>query len=232
MYDHDYFEGGKPVSGKKRKRTGDDRMSELAKKAVDDAIRQLEQSTVTANSTTGRGSSTGLPRKPLGLNLGGSTDHRSSGRRANKGSSGCGSSSGTREEGIFSDISGLGSSGGRSPEQSSASVLSSLRSMQGRRQKHTPEDRTGTEQGQGADRLDPKAIFSRLKVVFSRGDGLDTGQGGAGGGFRRVALTTDQVLAQFGDLPDQFAPIFREMLRYVLSYLLSQSYFILIRCQC
>ena len=156
VYDHDYFEGGgRP--GAVKKKTGssdgnfcDKRVSELAKKAVDDAVKQLELSAAQHNSTANVN-----PRR-IGLGL------------------------------------GLGSSN----KLSSTNVLSNLRALS---KPETTPNRQSESLGHGS--VDHASILTRLRSIFKS----DTSQ--------RVALSTDEILRSFPDLPDQFAPIFREMLR-------------------
>lgn len=209
VYDHEYFEGGgegqerrggSMKRGRGERSDSDKRLSEMAKKAVDDAVRQLALSTA---STLGSGSSTAVGKRTgqglgLGLGLSASSSSVAPWSLVNQKSQVPRNSS----EGIFSSISGIGSGSGSSSNStlSSSSLLSNLRSLQGRPSSKQQDSNDSGQHSSGG--LNPASILLRLKNIFETPPGS-----------RRVVLTTDEVLANFGDLPDQFAPIFREMLR-------------------
>ena len=203
VYDHDYFEGGGSGSssgnggrrGSQRDAHEEKRLRDLAKKAVDDAVRQLELSTTNghhSNVRTSGSSSEGVPKRGLGLGLGSSKKLSIPFLNRDK----------NNNDGIFSSISGVGAGGSDIQNgSSSSSVLTNLRSMQGRRS--SSANRTAESSVQRTNNLDPSSILARLKRIFESSPGE-----------RKRYLTTDQVLENFGDLPDEFAHIFREMLRY------------------
>jgi hypothetical protein len=101
--------------------------------------------------------------------------------------------------GRFSSTSSRASS-----SSSSSSMLSGLRQLQGR----PPSSDSISEQASSTSTTltgSPmtSSVFIRLQNIFQQRSAMHTG------------LTTQELLAHFEDLPDQFAPIFREMLRRV-----------------
>ena len=79
---------------------------------------------------------------------------------------------------------------GQSRALSGASMLSTMRAIKGR---------TQSSRSQGDRDNDPTTILRRLKELFRQ----------------RSLWSTTEILSHFGDLKDDFAPVFREMLRFV-----------------
>mmetsp|Transcript_23102 Transcript_23102/g.33843 ORF Transcript_23102/g.33843 Transcript_23102/m.33843 type:complete len:1238 (+) Transcript_23102:142-3855(+) len=159
VYDHGYFEGGSSRSRRGQGRAQDARVSELARKAVDDALVHL------------RNSNNIYPDN---------VPPESSAFRA--------------------------SSRGRGRGRGAASMLAGLRRVNGRSSAGSePPPHTNStipiQTGDGST----VSILARLQRVFR--------QPAAAQG-----LTTEAILENFRDLPDQFAPVFREMLRRVATF--------------
>jgi DNA excision repair protein ERCC-6 len=189
VYDHSYFEGnggGKRIAKNTAAAIAHEKqIKQLAQQVVDEAVKQLRNSNPSIVSSSSR--------DRLGF-----IEERSTPRGHGNGGRGRG--------GRFSSNS----------QRSSSSMLSGLRQLQGR----SPSQEDGSGSGNGSSDLRnvsegqmTSTVLARLENIFRQRASTETGSGA--GAEDRSGLTTDEILAHFSDLPDQFAPIFREMLRRV-----------------